>query len=130
MYSLLVGIDVSKDVFSTAGINSGGKESFSETYSMDSNGFEGLLKTIRFDCEDLSKVIVAMESTGCYHINPESGVKTMDQIFNLSIFLMAYSNASLYRKLAGSFKVGLLSGLISSPGITSSRALRVLSVIL
>ena len=69
MYGLWVGIDVSKDVFSTAGINSGGKESFSKTYSMDSNGFEGLLKTIRFDCEDLSKVVVAMESTGCYHIN-------------------------------------------------------------
>jgi len=82
MYSLLVGIDVSKDFFATAGINSEGKESFSRSYSMDSNGFDDLLKTITSHCEDLSKVIVAMESTGCYHINLFSfltcqGVRTM-----------------------------------------------------
>ena len=68
MYSLLVGIDVSKDFFATAGINSEG-QSFSRSCSMDSNGFGDFLKTIRFHCEDLSKVIVAMRSTGCYHIN-------------------------------------------------------------
>ena len=44
MYSLLVGIDVSKDFFATAGIDSEGKESFSRSYSMDSNGFEEFLK--------------------------------------------------------------------------------------
>ena len=69
MYSLLVGIDVSKDFFATAGINSEGRESFSKSHSMDSQGFGELLKTITSHCEDLSKVIVAMESTGCYHIN-------------------------------------------------------------
>ncbi|MGZ3535101.1 MAG: IS110 family RNA-guided transposase [Thermodesulfobacteriota bacterium] len=69
MYSLLVGIDVSKDFFATAGIDSEGKESFSRSYSMDSNGFDDFLKTITSHGEDLSKVIVAMESTGCYHIN-------------------------------------------------------------
>ena len=69
MQSLLVGIDVSKDFFSAAGIDSGGKEFFTGSYSMDSKGFEELLKTIRSDCEDLSRVVVAMESTGCYHIN-------------------------------------------------------------
>jgi transposase len=82
MYRLLVGIDVSKDFFSTAGINSEGKESFSRSYSMDSNGFDDLLKTITSHCEDLSKVIVAMESTGCYHINlfsflTSQGIRTM-----------------------------------------------------
>lgn len=46
MYSLWVGIDVSKDFFSTAGINSEGNESFCRSYSMDSNGFEELVKTI------------------------------------------------------------------------------------
>jgi len=65
----LVGIDVSKDFFATAGIDSEGKESFSRSYSMDSNGFDDFLKTCTSHCEDLSKVIVAMESTGCYHIN-------------------------------------------------------------
>ncbi len=69
MCSLLVGIDVSKNFFSTAGIDSGGKDSFTGSYSMDSKGFDELLKTIRSNCEDLSGVVVAMESTGCYHIN-------------------------------------------------------------
>jgi transposase len=82
MYSLLVGIDVSKDFFATAGINSEGKESFSKSHSMDSQGFGELLKAITSHCEDLSKVIVAMESTGCYHINlfsflTSQGVRTM-----------------------------------------------------
>jgi len=69
MCSFLVGMDVSKDFFATAGIDSEGKESFSRSCSMDSNGFGDFLKTIRSYCEDLSKVMVAMESTGCYHIN-------------------------------------------------------------
>ena len=55
MYSLLVGIDVSKDFFATAGIDSEGKESFSRSYSMDSNGFDDFLKTMTSHCEDLSK---------------------------------------------------------------------------
>jgi hypothetical protein len=53
MYSLLVGIDVSKDFFATAGIDSEGKESFSRSYSMDSNGFDDFLKTMTSRCEDL-----------------------------------------------------------------------------
>jgi transposase len=82
MYSLLVGINVSKDFFVTAGIDSEGKESFSRSYSMDSNGFGDFLKMITSHCEDLSKVMVAMESTGCYHINlfsflTSQGVRTM-----------------------------------------------------
>lgn len=82
MYSLLVGIDVSKDFFATAGIDSEGKESFSRSCSMDSNGFGDFLKTVTSHCEDLSKVMVAMESTGCYHINlfsflTSQGIRTM-----------------------------------------------------
>ena len=42
---------------------------------------------------------------------------------------MAYSNASLYIKFAGSFKVGLFSDFISSLGIERNRELKVLSVI-
>ena len=61
MYSLLVGMDVSKDFFSAAGIDSRGEESFAGSYSMDSKGFEELLKAIRSDCEDLSRVVVAMD---------------------------------------------------------------------
>ncbi len=69
MDSLLVGIDISKELFSVVGIDSEGHESFCGSYSMDSSGFEGLIKVITSHCEDLSKVIVGMESTGCYHIN-------------------------------------------------------------
>lgn len=36
---------------------------------MDSHGFSELLKAITTICKDLSEVAVAMESTGCYHIN-------------------------------------------------------------
>jgi transposase len=82
MYSLWVGIDVSKAGFSTAGINSGGQEAFSKAYAMDSNGFEELLKTVKSHCEDVSEVLIAMESTGCYHINlfsflTSQGIRTM-----------------------------------------------------
>jgi transposase len=82
MYSLLIGIDVSKDFFATAGIDSEGNGSFSKSHPMDSNGFGELLKTITSHCEDLSKVIVAMESTGCYHMNlfsflTSQGIRTM-----------------------------------------------------
>ena len=45
MYKLLVGIDVSKERFSAAGIDSGGEGVFSQAYAMDSKGFEELLKT-------------------------------------------------------------------------------------
>jgi transposase len=82
MDSLWVGIDVSKEFFSVAGIDSGGNESFSGSYSMGFNGFGEFFKAITSHCEDLSKVIIAMESTGCYHINLYSfltsqGIRTM-----------------------------------------------------
>jgi transposase len=82
VYSLFVGIDVSKDLFSAAGINVKGDELFIKSHAMDSNGFGELLRTITEYCEDLSKAIVAMESTGCYHINLFSylhsqGIRTM-----------------------------------------------------
>jgi transposase len=73
---------VSKAGFSTAGINSEGQEAFSKAYAMDSNGFEELLKTVKSHCEDVSEVLIAMESTGCYHINlfsflTSQGIRTM-----------------------------------------------------
>ena len=44
MDSLWVGIDVSKEFYSAAGIDSEGNESFSGTYSMGSDGFGNFLK--------------------------------------------------------------------------------------
>ena len=45
-------------------------------------GFEKFLKTVRSHCEEDSEVLMAMESTGCYHINLSSfltsqGIRTM-----------------------------------------------------
>ena len=69
MYKLLVGIDVSEDLFSAAGINAEGGEIFSASCEMNSDGFTQFLKTLCSQSEGLDQVLVAMESTGCYHIN-------------------------------------------------------------
>ena len=69
MYDLLVGVDVSKDFFSAAGLDEEGKEHFSGTYEMNSRGFSEFLKALSSHGERLDQMIVAMESTGCYHIN-------------------------------------------------------------
>lgn len=69
MYSLFVGIDVSKDSFSVNGLD--GKENvvFSLIAAMDRNGFSECMKVISSHSEDLSHIVVAMESTGSYHMN-------------------------------------------------------------
>ena len=69
MVSLFVGVDVSKDFFSAAGLDEQGKELFSGSYEMDSNGFSEFLKVLSSHDESLDQVLVGMESTGCYHIN-------------------------------------------------------------
>lgn len=69
MQTLFVGIDVSKDTSSAHGLSSKGRSSFSVTFSMDMRGFHKLLKHITSNCTDIVNVIVALESTACYHIN-------------------------------------------------------------
>lgn len=69
MPELLVGIDVAKDTSSAQGIDSSGKGKFSLGFDMDSEGFLRLWKAIVEHSKDLSKVLVAVESTACYHIN-------------------------------------------------------------
>jgi transposase len=96
MDSFLVGIDVSKELFSAAGIDFEENESFSRSFSMDSSGFDEFLKTITSHCEDLSKVIIGMESTGCYHINLFSFL-TSRQIHTLVINPLLIAN---YAKLS------------------------------
>mgnify|MGYP001544382690 FL=1 len=63
------GVDVSKDFFSAAGLDEEGKEHFSGIYEMNSHGFSEFLKALSSQGERLDQMIVAMESTGCYHIN-------------------------------------------------------------
>ena len=82
MYRLLVGIDVSKDFFSAAVLDEEGGELLSASYEMNSNGFNQFLKALSSQCEELDQVLVAMESTGCYHINLYSflgsqGIRTL-----------------------------------------------------
>jgi transposase len=65
----LVGADVSKDFFTAAGLDEEGKEHFSGTYEMNFHGYSEFLKAPSSQGERLDQMIVAMESTGCYHIN-------------------------------------------------------------
>jgi len=69
MPELFVRVDVAKDSSSSQGIDSSGRGQFSLTFDMDSEGFMQLWKAIVEHSKDLSKVIVAVESTACYHIN-------------------------------------------------------------
>ncbi len=69
MSKLFVGIDVSKDSFSATGLDAKGDVKFSLSATMDKGGFSELMKAITPHCKDLSSVMAAMESTGCYHIN-------------------------------------------------------------
>lgn len=69
MSTLFVGIDVSKDFSTAKGLSIEGKSKFYIELKMDSEGFSQLLAAIRSNCEDFSEATVAMESTGCYHIN-------------------------------------------------------------
>ena len=69
MERMFVGVDISKDSFSAAGLDHEGKERFSGSYSMDSEGFGKFLEVMSRHLPDREKVLVAMESTACYHIN-------------------------------------------------------------
>jgi transposase len=69
MGRFFVGVDISKDSFSAAGLDVQGNELFAKSYPMDFEGFREFLGIISSHSEDLSGVWVAMESTGCYHVN-------------------------------------------------------------
>lgn len=69
MSTLFVGIDVSKDYSSAQGLGREGKKLFYLEFSMDGEGFSRFLNRVKAQCANLSEVTVAMESTGCYHIN-------------------------------------------------------------
>jgi len=67
--NLYVGIDVSKESASAQGLDATGRKSFYLKFKMDSDGFSELLETIMTHCKEKTKVMVAMESTACYHVN-------------------------------------------------------------
>jgi transposase len=67
--ALYIGIDVSKDFFTAQAIDGKGNKCFYLELAMTADGFSQLLKAITSHCKDIARVTVAMESTGCYHIN-------------------------------------------------------------
>ncbi len=69
MYSLFVGIDVSKDSFSVAVLDEKAKTIFSMCPLMNAQGFGEFTKALTAHHHDLSTVVVALESTGPYHLN-------------------------------------------------------------
>jgi transposase len=69
MESLFVGIDVSKDYFCVSGLDVQGNVLFSLTAAADKTGFTETLSALSSHCARLEEVMVAMESTGCYHLN-------------------------------------------------------------
>ncbi|MFI5295985.1 MAG: IS110 family transposase [Thermodesulfovibrionales bacterium] len=69
MTRLFVGIDVSKDSSSSRGLGDNAEDRFATIFDMNSEGFAKLYKAITEHCTDISEVMVAMESTACYHIN-------------------------------------------------------------
>ena len=82
MQTLFVGIDVSKDSFSVAGLDAQGATAFSLTTGMTRAGFSELFKAISSHSVILSDAVVAMESSGCYHLNlfsflSSKGIRTL-----------------------------------------------------
>jgi transposase len=66
---IFVGIDVSKGHSSAQGLTIEGERAFYCEFKMDLDGFSELMNEIATHSDNVDKVSVAMESTGCYHIN-------------------------------------------------------------
>jgi transposase len=60
---------VAKDSSTGHGLDGKGESLFPMAFPMDIDGFSKLFDALKGRCGDLSEVLVAMESTGCYHIN-------------------------------------------------------------
>jgi transposase len=69
MSTVFVGIDVAKEYSTAQGIDNNEKKLFYLRFSMDSKGLTELRNAMSKCSENLDEIAVAMESTGCYHIN-------------------------------------------------------------
>ena len=69
MGKLYVGVDISKDSSSANGLKERSRSHFEISFDMDGVGFAELLKAIEAHSDSYEDVVVAMESTACYHIN-------------------------------------------------------------
>jgi transposase len=69
MAKLFVGIDISKAYSTAQGLDRSAKKLFYVRFAMDAKGFSELLNAMKKGSADINEVTVAIESTGCYHIN-------------------------------------------------------------
>lgn len=69
MESLFVGVDVSKDYFCASGLDVQGNVMFFLTATADKSGFTAMMSALSSHAANLEEVMVAMESSGCYHLN-------------------------------------------------------------
>ena len=69
MSNLFVGIDIAKEYATAQGLDGHTKKLFFIRFAMNAMGFSELRNTIMQHTDNVADVTVAMESTGCYHIN-------------------------------------------------------------
>ncbi len=69
MYSLFVGVDVSKDSFSVAGLDEKAKLVFSTAHDMNREGFSLFFALLMSHAKEQASIVIALESTGPYHLN-------------------------------------------------------------
>ncbi len=69
MPNLYVGIDVSKDLSTAQGLDAEGNKVFYLEFAMTAEGFTRLYKAAMAVCKNTSDPVLAVESTGCYHLN-------------------------------------------------------------
>lgn len=69
MSKVFVGIDVAKESSTAQGLDQSENKLFYVKFPMDSAGFAELRKAMKRCSDNPDDIVVAMESTGCYHIN-------------------------------------------------------------
>jgi transposase len=97
MENLFVGVDVSKDYFCASGLDVQGNVMFSLTATADKSGFIAMMSALSSHAANLEKVMVAMESSGCYHLNLFSFLtsKNIKTVVVNPLLIANYSKLSL-----------------------------------
>jgi transposase len=97
MGKVYVGIDIAKDRSTAHGIDESGRSLFELIFDMDGAGFAELLKRIEASGGILGNVVVAMESTACYHINLYSflSAKGLETFIINPLLIANYAKLSL-----------------------------------
>jgi len=90
-------VDVSKDYFCASGLDVQGNVMFSLTATADKSGFIAMMSALSSHAANLEKVMVAMESSGCYHLNLFSFLtsKNIKTIVVNPLLIANYSKLSL-----------------------------------